>query len=52
MRDLQVRDRIFDRLLGCTVLRGIIIVLLGKGKCVRAHVHSLGPGVSGYLVGQ
>ena len=47
VRDIQVRDRGFD-----PRLRWICsdFVLLGKALCL--HVHSLDPGVSGYLVGQ
>ena len=47
VRDLQARGRRFD-----PRLRWICfdVVLLGKVLC--SHVHSLDPGVSGYLVGQ
>ena len=47
MRDVQARDRGFD-----PQLRWICsnVVLLGKALC--SHVHSLDPGVIGYLVGQ
>ena len=47
VRDLQARDRGFD-----PRLRWICfdVVLLGKALC--SHMHSLDPGVSGYLVRQ
>ena len=48
MRDVQARDRGFDPRL-CRICSDDV-VLLGKALC--SHVHSLDPGVSGYLVGQ
>ena len=47
VRDLQARDRGFDPRLPWMCFD---VVLLGKALC--SHVHSLDPGVSGYLVGQ
>ena len=47
MRHVQARDRRFDRRL-CWICCDV--VLLGKALC--SHMHSLDPGVSGYLVGQ
>ena len=48
VRDVQARDRGFDPRL-CRICSDDV-VLLGKALC--SHVHSLDPGVSGYLVGQ
>ena len=49
VRDVQARDHGFDPQLRW-ICSSVVLLLLGKALC--SHLHSLDPGVSGYLVGQ